>query len=109
MDLHWRLATKQLNESELRDAGQGVAASYEGVRVEVEKEDPEFITLFFDVPWDEGSVDAALVEITVYDLGRDGIVMSLEADAADNDAAFDDAAQIAEDLADRLGGHSIEV
>jgi len=109
MDLHWRLASKSLNEPALRAAGQQVASSYEGVSVAVEKEDPEFITLFFDVPWDEHSEDTALVEITVYDLGRDGVVMSLEADAGDNDAAFDDAAQIAEDLADALGGHSIEV
>ena len=109
MDLHWRLASKSLNEAALRTAGEKVASSYEGVSVAVEKEDPEFITLFFDVPWDEASEDTALVEITVYDLGRDGIVMSLEADAADNDAAFDDAAQIAEDLADALDGHSIEV
>ena len=109
MDLHWRLASRALNEAQLRDAGVAVASSYEGVSVAVEKEDPEFITLFFDVPWEADSDETALVEITVYDLGRDGIVMSLEADAADNDAAFDDAAQIAEDLADRLGGQSIDV
>ena len=109
MDLHWRLATKQLNEASLREAGGFVAGTYEGVGLSVEKEDKDFITLFFSVPWEAGSDDTAEVEITVYDLGRDGIVMSLEADAADNDAAFDDAAQIAEDLADKLDGTPLDV
>jgi hypothetical protein len=109
MDLHWRLATKQLNESQIREAGTAIAASYEGVSVSVEKEDPEFVTLFFTVPWEAESDETAEVEITVYNLGRDGIVMSLEADAADNDAAFDDAAQIAEDLAESMQGTPLEV
>ncbi len=109
MDLHWRLETRRLNEASLRDAGEAVAGAYEGVSVTVEKEDPEFITLFFLVPWEAESDETAEVEITVYNLGRDGIVMSLEADAADNDAAFDDAAQIAEDLAGQLGGLPLEV
>ena len=69
MDLHWRLASRALNEAQLRDAGVAVASSYEGVSVAVEKEDPEFITLFFDVPWEADSEETAVVEITVYDLG----------------------------------------
>ena len=109
MDLHWRLRSKQLDLKKLREAGETVAACYDGVSVLVEKEDPEFITLFFAVPWEEGENETAEIEITVYNLQRDGLVMSLEADAADNDGAWEDGAQIAEDLADKLEATPLEV
>ncbi len=110
MDCTWKLQAKKLDKSQLSKAGQTVANAYEGVRCEVEKEDTEFITLFFTVPQTEADPDAtAEVEITVYDMGRDGLVMSLEADAADNDQMWDDAHQLAEDLAEQLGGKPIDV
>ncbi len=109
MDLHWRLRSKQLDLTKLKEAGEAVAACYDGVSVVVEKEDPEFITLFFAVPWEEGEDENAEIEITVYNLQRDGLVMSLEADAADNNGAWEDGAQIAEDLADHFEGRPLEV
>lgn len=86
-----------------------MAGCYDGVSVVVEKEDPEFITLFFAVPWEEGEDETAEIEITVYNLQRDGLVMSLEADAADNHGAWEDGAQIAEDLADKLEATPLDV
>jgi hypothetical protein len=110
MDRTWKLAGKKLDEAQLRAAGEAVAKSYEGVSVRIEKEDPEFITFFFAVPWDEDSeMGTAEVEITVYALGRDGLILSLEADAADNEAAQDDADQLAEDLATQLHGEPVDV
>jgi hypothetical protein len=109
MDLHWRLRSKQLDLNKLKEAGEAVAACYDGVSVVVEKEDPEFITLFFAVPLGEGDDENVEIEITVYNLQRDGLVMSLEADAADNNEAWEDGAQIAEDLADKLEATPLEV
>lgn len=110
MDRTWRVPGKSLDEARLRAAGTGVAEGYAGVTVEVEREDPEFITLFFSVPTSDAE-DAATVdvEITVYNMGRDGLVLSLEADAADNDAVWDDASQLAEDLADTLEASPLDI
>jgi hypothetical protein len=108
MDRTWRIPGKSLDEARLREAGTQIAAGYAGVGVEVEREDPEFITFFFTVPRKEEE-ETIEVEITVYHMGRDGLVLSLEADAADNDAAWDDACQLCEDLADHLDGAPLEV
>ena len=107
MDTAWRLRAKNIEEHLIGDKARSISASYEGVSVEVDREDKDCLTLFFEVPSAGGTT--LDVEISIYDLSKDGIVLSLEADAADNDAAFDDAAQIAEDLADQLGGQSIDV
>ena len=110
MDRNWKLAGKKLDEARLREAGEAVAKQYEGVHVRVEKEDPEFVTFFFAVPWDEDPEQGhAEIEITVYALGKDGLIMSLEADAADNTGAQEDADQIAEDLAGELQGEPVDV
>ena len=42
-------------------------------------------------------------------MGRDGLVLSLEADASDNDSSWDDASQLAEALADHLDGSPLDV
>lgn len=107
MDLTWRVPGKKLDVAKLREAGAATAGTYEGVSVEVEKEDNDCVSLFFSVPGEAG--DAAEVEISVYSLGSDGLVLSLEADAADNHATWEDASQIAEDLADNLGGEPLEI
>ncbi|MDP6932403.1 MAG: hypothetical protein QGG40_05775 [Myxococcota bacterium] len=110
MDLTWKLAAGKLNETRLRTAGDTVAASYDGTSVRVEKEADDFVTFFFSVPWEENAEGGhADVEITVYDMGRDGLVLSLETDAGDNQEAWDDASQLAEDLADQLGGDPLDV
>ena len=110
MDRTWRVPGKSLDEARLREVGTAVAQGYAGVTVEVEREDPEFITFFFGVPTAQGE-DAATVEveITVYHMGRDGLVLSLEADAADNDGVWDDASQLAEDLADALQAAPLDI
>ena len=110
MDTTWKLSGKSLDETKLREAGTKIASEYEGVSVTIEREDKDFITLFFAVPWDAESDEGhAEVEITVYDMGRDGLVLSLEADAADNNNAWDDASQLAEDLASHFNGVPIDV
>ena len=42
-------------------------------------------------------------------MGKDGLILSLEADAADNTGAQEDADQIAEDLAAELQGEPVDV
>jgi len=110
MDSTWRVPGKTLDETRLRAAGVRVAEAYAGVSVKVEREDPEFVTFFFTVPSTSGAQEQTLqVEITVYNMGRDGLVLSLEADAADNDSIWDDACQLTEDLADSLDASPLDV
>ena len=69
-----------------------------------------FITFFFSVPTQaEDGEETSEVEITIYNMGRDGLVLSLEADAADNNAVWEDACQLTEDLADALQGAPLDV
>ena len=110
MDRNWKIPGKSIDEPGLRAIGEQVAAQYEGVSVQVEKEDADFITFFFSVPWEAGTQeDHATVEVTLYALGKDGLVLSLEADAADNQAAQDDADQLAEDLVGELKGEPLDL
>ena len=110
MDRNWKIPGKSLDEAHLRRVGEQVAAPYEGVSVQVDKEDTDFVTFFFSVPWEEDEeAGHANVEITLYALGKDGLVLSLEADAADNDAAQEDADQLAEDLVGELQGEPLDL
>ncbi len=107
MDIAWRVRAKTIDQQKIEESARSISASYEGVSVEIEREDKDCLTLFFTVP-SEG-VATMEVEISVYDLRKDGIILSLEADAADNNDAWDDASQIAEDLADALEGVMLNV
>jgi len=110
MDQTWRIPGKRIDEPQLKKAGLHIAEGYAGVSVEVVREDPEFITFFFEVP--KGANDDAQtieIELTIYQMGRDGLVLSLEADAADNNAAWEDACQLTEDLAEHLQGTQIDI
>jgi|TARA_B100000530_G_scaffold284894_1_gene199335 hypothetical protein len=107
MDLVWSIPGRSLDLLKIREEGVRIATSYEGLSVEVEQEDTDCISLFYVVP--QGERGDAEVEISIYDLGRDGLVLSLEPDAADNEGAWEDAAQLAEDLSEALGGRPLDV
>ena len=47
MDLVWSIPGRSLDLQKIREEGQRIAASYEGVSVEVEKEDSDCISLFY--------------------------------------------------------------
>jgi len=119
----WKLDLASLDLAAIRAAAEQAAAAYAGVHVDVEREDDDTITCFFSVPAadpdaappggasddDDDDDDPFEVEISLYDLGREGRLLSLEGDAADNDAAFDDACQLAEDMVDSIGGHPVDL
>jgi hypothetical protein len=49
------------------------------------------------------------VEISLYEMDADGVLMSLEGDASDNSWLEEEADQIADDLADLLGGMGLDL
>ena len=102
-DRVWWLPMKKLDEAAIRAAAQQVAAGYEGVLVEVDREDVDFVTCFFSVPGSAES-DGGTVEVSIYDMEGDGRLLSLEADVSDNGRAWEEANQLAEDMADALDG-----
>ena len=84
----------------------------------VEAEAADCHTCFFSVPnhppeWAETTEDTledpGVVELSIYDLDRDGVVLSLEADASDNDWLTDDADQLAETMVEALGGQPLDL
>ena len=106
-ELSYQLEMGHLDMGELKMAAQSVAAMFEGVTVEVEKEAPDPVTFFFSVPQEEGS-GTNEVEISAYDMGRDGIVLNMEAGDGDNNEAWDDACELIERMAGELEGEALD-
>jgi len=106
-DRTWRCTKKSLNLHELTTAAERIGSQYQGVRVIVEKEAADCTTCFFVVS-DEMEKASRTFEISIYNMGKDGFVISLEADASDNHLS-EDADQLAEDLAEQLGAVPLEL
>lgn len=107
-DRTWRLKKSRLKLDSVQDAATKVARGYAGVTATVEKDGEDLLCLF-DVPTAQGGEDTMEIEVSLYNLGGDGHVISLEADAADNHEVWDDAQQLAEELAERLGADTLEL
>lgn len=105
-DRAWKLPGKRLELELIRSAAEALTRAYEGLSVRVDWEDDDTVTCFFRSEEDGTAYE---IELSVYDLDSDGRVLSLEADAADNSAHFEDACQLAEDLAEALGGWSLDL
>jgi hypothetical protein len=105
MDRTWRVPWKKLELQRFKEAATEVAAGYQGVTVKVEAEGDDCLTAFFSVPGEEGGT----VELSVYDLEGDGIVLSLELDASDNVEVGEDTHTLAEDLADELEARPLDL
>jgi hypothetical protein len=112
MDRVWKFPKNNLNEQLIRSAAADVAANYAGIALECDRETPDCMSLYFAVPVTSDTQEASgtvELEISIYDLGRDGVVISLEPDASDNNHNWDDVSQLAEDLADNLHAESVDV
>ena len=107
-DQTWRLRSKKVKMPALKEAAEGIAGNYQGVEVEVEAEADDCITFFFSAPTDEEEVYATL-EVSLYAMGDGTHILSLEGDASDNSGYWDDASQLAEDLAESLGAQPLEL
>ena len=118
-DRHWRLPWKKLDLAALQEVAGYAANLLPGVVVSVEAEADDCHTCFFKVPntapeWSEpdeadANAEPGVVEVSVYDLDRDGVVLSLESDAADNDWLLEDADRLAETMAEALGAHPLDI
>ncbi len=112
MDRVWKFPKNNLNEQQIRLAAADVAANYAGINLACERETPDCMSLYFTVSTTtdaDGPSETVELEISIYDLGRDGVVISLEPDSSDNNHNWDDASQLAEDLADNLHAEPIDV
>jgi len=105
MDRIWRLAQKSISNQACTSAAERVAAGYEGVLLEVDREADDCFSVFFKMPVKDG--ETAEVELSVYDLGGGQVVLSQEPDAGQNNLYWDEACQLAEDLAEELDGESV--
>lgn len=58
---------------------------------------------------DDDDAVGGVVELSLYDMDGDGVLLSLEADASDNGLLVDEADQIADDLADALRAEPLDL
>ena len=107
MDRVWRLAQRSISTADCKSAAERVAAGYEGVAVEVEREADDCLSFFFSLPVEEDV--RAEIELSVYDLGSGQVVLSQEPDAGENNSYWDESCQLAEDLAEELAGESVDL
>lgn len=105
-DQTWQLRRRRL-KTDLQTSVARVKQTYVGVEAAIEEEAADCVTVFFTVPT-EADIPAT-VEISLYEMEKGRYILSLEADAADNNANWDDAAQLAEDLADALGAEPLDL
>ncbi|MCB9781290.1 MAG: hypothetical protein H6742_22170 [Alphaproteobacteria bacterium] len=109
-DRTWKLPWRKLDEGAMRRAAEDVASQFQGVSVKVVWEEDDCVTAFFTVPAEAESAEHTReVEVSAYSLGGDGVVLSLEVDAADNELCWEDAERLAEDLADALDAGPLDL
>jgi hypothetical protein len=113
-DRTWRVPWKRLDLPRFTQAATEAAAAYAGVQVTVEAEDVDTHTAFFAIParppeGDELGGEGGVVELSLYDMDGDGILLSLEDDASDNARLQEDVDQLAEDIADALEAESVDL
>ena len=94
----WSFRKKSFTIQHVKQAAEQVVLQYQGLQVRIEKEAEDCITCFFSVPSGTPDHEAKVIEISIYHMGKNTHVLSLETDAADNRNS-EDADQLAEDLA----------
>ena len=105
-DRSWAFSEKSLSTRRITQKASEVAALYVGVTVTVEKEADDCTTIFFLVP-EQQQEPAKTIEISIYHMGKNNHIISLEADAADNKLS-EDADQLAEDIAETFHAEALE-
>ena len=97
-DRSWNFRKKSFTIQHVKQAAEQVIDQYQGVLVRVEKEAEDCITCFFSIPSLTPNNEPKVIEISIYHMGKNTYILSLETDASDNRTS-EDADQLAEDLA----------
>ena len=105
-DRTWKCRNKRMTLQELSTAVDAVVTEYQGVTGRVEKESDDCWTCFFTVPKEDGNANT--YEISLYNMGKDGFVLSLEVDASDNRLS-EESDQLAEDLSIELDAETVDL
>ena len=105
----WRLPWIGLRESRVLEALTPLAEKYGGLTLTVEEEEPGSITAIFRLPPDPETGLENEVELSFYNLGDDGVVMSLEEEFSDNGEIWEAAWELADAIADDLGAGLLEL
>ena len=105
-DRTWKCRNKRMTLQEFSAAVEAVVAEYQDVAGRVEKESDDCWTCFFTVPKEDDDVNT--YEVSLYSMGKDGFVLSLEVDASDNRLS-EESDQLAEDLAIELDAEPMDL
>ena len=104
-DRTWKCRNKRMTLQEFSTAVQTVVTEYQGVEGRVEKESEDCWTCFLTVPKEDGKTNT--YEVSLYNMGKDGFVLSLEVDASDNRLS-EESDQLAEDLSIELNAEPVD-
>lgn len=109
----WRLPWRSLDLARFATVSRRIGALIPQCSVKIEEEERGTHTAFFTLPGDPEADDDAdgplTCEVSMYDLDRGVVILSLEYDAGDNDALGEVADQIAEDLAEAFEGQPADI
>ncbi len=105
----WRLPWVGLRAARVTEALTPLAEKLGGLSLAVEEEEPGSITVTLGLPPNPETGDEASVELSFYNLGDEGVVMSLEAEFADNEHVWDTAWDVADSIASELGAGLLEL
>ena len=105
-DRSWSFKQKNLSTQMITQKSASVAKQYIGVTFEVDKEADDCTTIFFVVPENQEE-STKTIEISIYHMGQNQHIISLEADSSDNRLS-EDADQLAEDIAAAFGANPLE-
>ena len=104
-EMSWTVAM-QMDVKAFRARAEVLVEELPGVTVEVELEEADCITAFFEVEQEDG--ESVTLEISVYDMGRDGRILSVEEEASDNRDHWDNVCSLGESLAEMMEGHPLD-
>lgn len=105
----WRLPWVGLRASRVTEALTPLAEKLGGLELEVEEEEPGSVTAVLILPPDPESGEQAEVELSFYNLGEEGTVMSLEGEFGDNGDIWDTAWELADAIAEELGATPLDL
>jgi hypothetical protein len=104
-EMSWTVAMG-MDVKAFRAFSEGLCENLPGTTVEVELEEVDCMTAFFEVEQADG--EPLTLEVSVYDMGRDGRILSVEEESSDNGSHWDDACQLGEALAALMDGDLLE-
>jgi hypothetical protein len=104
----WSMPWKALHAEAVQEALRALGAEAPGLRFELEREEADTLTAHVFLDADESGA-ARHFELSFYDLDRDGVILCLEPEWADNAAHWEEAWDLCDTVAEAVGGEVVDL